>query len=388
MRRLVIAIACSALLSGCGIGNWFKTSSKENIDPPAELTPLTPSAEVHRLWSRSIGDGERRHWIRQAPAVAEGRVYAANLDGELMALDLESGRELWRVKTGLRLSGGPAAAGGFVVAGSLDGDVIAVDADTGNERWRTRVTSEVITAPLLTQGVAIVRSNDGRVFGLDLGDGRRRWVFDRGLPSLTVRGNASPALGQGLVYVGYDDGSLVALRVEDGLRAWEQAVAEPEGRNELERMADIDGEIQVGLDEVFAISFKGTMMAMDAASGRPIWTRDTGSYAGLALLGDRLLLSDRAGTIWAIDRSNSSALWRQESLAHRWLTSPAVHGGHAVVGDLEGYLHWFSLDNGEPAARVRVGKDPIRATPQVSADGILVAVTIDGDLAAYRLGGS
>lgn len=388
MRRFLAVVACVLLLAGCStrIGKWFAGSKKENINPPTELVEIAPGVPVDKLWSRNIGKGEGVLWIRQAPAVAEGRVYAADIKGRVHALDLETGRELWRVDTGLRLSGSPAAAGGFLVVGSLDGDVIALNADSGAERWRARVSSEVISAPLLAQGLAIVRANDGRVFGLDLGEGNRRWVFDRGLPSLTVRGNSSPALGQDLAYVGYDDGTVVALRVQDGLRVWEQAVAEPDGRNELERMADVDGEIQAGLNEVFAASFKGRMVALDAASGRPLWNRETGSYAGVALLGDRLVVADKAGSVWAIDRASSSALWRQEALAWRWLTSPAVQGDYAVVGDLEGYLHWLRLDNGELAARVRLGKEPIRATPRVSADGILVAVDIEGELAAYRLG--
>lgn len=389
MRRILILMVCAALLAGCGtrVGKWFSSSSKDNVNEPAALTEFAPTASIGKLWSRKFGKGEQRLWIRQAPTVVEGRVYAANLKGQIVALDLQTGRELWQADTGLRLSGGPGAAGGFVVVGSLDGDVVALDADSGAERWRTRVSSEVISRPLLAQGLAVVRSNDGRVFGLDLGEGTRRWVFDRGLPSLTVRGNASPVLGQGLVYLGYDDGTVVALRVQDGLRVWEQIVAEPEGRNELDRMADIDGELQVGLSEVFAISFKGQMLAMDAGTGRPLWNRDTGSHAGLAMLGDRLIAADKAGGVWAIDRNSSSALWRQEALAHRWLTSPALHGDYAVVGDLEGYLHWLSLGTGELAARIRLGKQPIRATPQVSPDGILVAVSIDGELAAYRLGG-
>ena len=66
-----------------------------------------------------------------------------------------------------------------------------------------------------------------------------------------------------------------------------------------------------------------------------------------------------------------------------WLTTPAVHGRNVVVGDLEGYLHWFDIDSGLPAARQRLGRKPIRATPQVNGD-LLYAVTIDGTLGAYR----
>jgi outer membrane protein assembly factor BamB len=76
-------------------------------------------------------------------------------------------------------------------------------------------------------------------------------------------------------------------------------------------------------------------------------------------------------------------MWKQDALAHRWLTTPAVQGNYAVVGDLEGYLHWLSLDDGSLSARERLGRDPVRATPQVS-DGVVYAVSTDGQLGAFR----
>ena len=63
-----------------------------------------------------------------------------------------------------------------------------------------------------------------------------------GGPLLTLRGNATPLVRAGLVYLGYDSGEVVALRLEDGSLVWEQSVATPEGRSELDRLADIDGK--------------------------------------------------------------------------------------------------------------------------------------------------
>src|SRR5690606_22178118 len=48
-------------------------------------------------------------------------------------------------------------------------------------------------------------------------------------------------------------------------------------------------------------------------------------------------------------------------------------------------LHWIELDTGQLAARVRIGRDPIRAHPGEDTDGTLYAVTVDGALAAFRV---
>ena len=60
-----------------------------------------------------------------------------------------------------------------------------------------------------------------------------------------------------------------------------------------------------------------------------------------------------------------------------------VKGDYIVVGDIEGYLHWIRASDGVIAGRDRVAKEAIRGTPQVTPTGTLLALTIDGKLAAY-----
>ena len=47
-------------------------------------------------------------------------------------------------------------------------------------------------------------------------------------------------------------------------------------------------------------------------------------------------------------------------------------------------MHWLKLDNGEFAARERVGGKAVKAAPVV-ADGIAIVQNINGELTAFRL---
>lgn len=389
--RIVLFATLIVTVTGCStVKGWFtKSSSSDNVHQPVELVAITPSITVQQLWSHSVGKGERLLGVREHPAIADGRVYAAeSYDARVYAFDLVSGREIWKTDTKLRLTGGPGAGSSTVVVGSINGDVVALSADTGVERWRVKASSEILSTPLVAGDVVVVRSGDGHVLGLDLADGKRRWSFEHGLPNLSLRGNPSPVMGgNGLVYLGFEDGSLVALRVQDGVKIWEQVVAQAEGRSELDRMADIDGDVVVSPDGVFAASYKGQVAAYNPNNGNPLWNHQLISYGGLVRAGDTLFASDAVGTVWALDRVSGAAQWKQEALGYRWLSSPAVQNGYVVVGDLKGFLHWMKADTGAFVARERIGgrKDEIRATPQVSADGILVAVTTRGKLAAFRI---
>jgi outer membrane protein assembly factor BamB len=383
--RVAVVLLCVVALAGCStIKGWFGSKKDKGPEPP-ELTEFAPSATVSKIWSAKAGKGEELLGVGQGPVVADGRVYAAAVEGGVQAFDLQTGAKVWSYDSDLALSGGPGVGDGLVVVGGLEGDVIALDAATGAEKWQAKVDNEVIAAPAVGQGMAFVHSNDGRVTAFDAATGERRWFWNHEMPLLSVRGNDAPSLGPGYVFVGNDDGTVTALALADGRELWTQVIAQPDGRTELERMADVDGTPVLDGAILYATSFKRQTLAIEAPSGRPIWAHDSGGTGRVGVAPDRVLVTDPDGVVWALDKNSGSALWSQPAMIRRNLTAPAIQGDYAVVGDFEGYLHWLELDTGELAARVRTGRDPLRAVPVV-ADGILIAEDTDGGLNAYRLG--
>lgn len=391
MKRAVVLVALVLALAGCStVKGWFsgKDAEAKKAAEPAELVDFEATVRPVKVWSVNLGDGERRMGARQGPAVADGRVYAAASEDSVFALDLHTGRQVWTFEAPkdekLRLSGGPGAGEGLVVVGSLGGDVIALDATDGSERWRARVGSEVIAPPAVGQGQVFVRSNDGRITAFDAATGERRWFHDFELPTLTVRGNAPLTLGPGVLFVGNDDGTLVTMTMQDGRVLWDLVIGQPEGRSELERMADVDGAPVLEGTTLYASSFKSRTLAIDGPSGRPLWRSDHGGAGGIGVSSSSLVVSTAAGSVYALDKASGSTLWSQPALARRSLTGAAVQGDHAVVGDFDGYVHWMRLEDGAFAARERVGRKPIKAQPVV-ADGILLVQTVQGELTAFRL---
>jgi outer membrane protein assembly factor BamB len=400
VRATAAVVLCAFALSGCStVKGWFGGKKKDDGKPnePTELIDFTPSVKVDKIWSVNAGKGEERIGVGQGPAVADGRVYAAALKGGVHAYDLQSGKEVWhyvptrkdkkdreKKDKEIRLSGGPGAGDGLVVIGGLDGEVIALDAATGTEKLTAKVTNEVIAAPTIGLGLVFVRSNDGRVTAFDAASGERRWFWNHEVPMLSVRGNGSPTVGPGFVFVGNDDGTVSALASSDGHTTWDQSVSQPEGRSELDRMADVDGSPVLEGTTLYATSFKKQTVAIDAPSGRPLWQSEHGGVGRLGLSSDKLIVSDPSGTVYGLDKNGGSALWSQPSLARRNLTGAAVQGDYAVVGDFDGYIHWMKLDTGEFAARARAGGKPLKAAPVV-ADGVLIVQNIKGELTAFKL---
>ena len=394
LKHVAGVVLVAMALTGCStVKGWFagKDAEAKKALEPAELVKFEPSVNVTKAWSANVGKGEGRIGLRQAPVVADGRVYAAAVQGGVHALDLQTGKEVWeytpakeKKKPKLRLSGGPGVGDGLVVIGTLDGQVIALDASNGAEKWRGKVPGEVIAAPAVAQGLVFVRSNDGRTTALDAATGEQRWFNSQELPSLTVRGNAPVVAGPGVLFIGNDDGTLSALAMQDGRPLWEQMVGTPEGRTELERMADIDGAPVLEGNTLYVSSFKNQTMAIEGPTGRPMWSRDHGGGGGVAVSSGNVVVTDGKGSVYGLDKTSGSAMWSQQALARRSLTGAAIQGDYAVVGDYKGYLHWLRLSDGELAAREKSGGDALLAQPVV-ADGILLVQNVDGKLTAFRL---
>lgn len=384
LRLLALSAVAVAMLSGCStVKNLFDGRGKDRSKDPTPLVQIAPTATVSKLWTASVGKGNPKFGVAQRPAIANGHVYAAAVEGGVSAFDLRTGQVLWRYPSKLPLTGGPGAGDGLVVVGSIEGDVIALDAATGAEKWATKVTNEVITAPAVGGGMVFVHSNDGRVTALDANTGERRWFHSADVPSLTVRGNGAITVGPGLVFVGHDNGTLTALSMTDGSPVWTTPVAQPDGRSELDRMADVDGPAVLENTTLFATSYKNHTVAIDGPTGQIMWDRDNGGPRGLGVSSSAVVVTDPAGKVWGLDKNTGGSLWQQDALAYRNTSAPAVQGDYAVVGDLEGVVHWLRLNDGAFAARSTLG-GAITGQP-AEADGIVVVQTIEGQIAAFAL---
>ncbi|MBX3724672.1 MAG: outer membrane protein assembly factor BamB [Xanthomonadales bacterium] len=377
--RLLATLAVLLLTVACS------TSKRENIRPPRELEKFDATVPVSRLWSRSLGDVGAKPGLRLAPVLVDGRIYAVNTRGDVFILDAASGAEVARHRTGLPIASPPGIGEGVIAVGTLDGRIVVLDAQSGAERFSARLLAEVVAAPAVADGRVFVRSHDGRIQAFDLVDGRRAWLQEFEVPALSLRGNAALVHDRGYLLVGFDDGRVLALRTEDGATVWQVQVGNADGRSDLERLADVDGRLQVVDGLLYTVGYRGQVMAIDVATGQPRWARDLSSAGGVAL-GEHLFVSDADGRVQAVDEVGGGMIWSQDALEYRWLSSPAVVGGKVVVADFDGWLHWLDPMDGRLVARERIARAPVTVAPIASGDVVWVLAS-NGTLAAYRVGG-
>lgn len=364
-------------VSACGL---FGDEEKEL--EPAELIDFEATLPIKRLWSVKIGGDAEALRVALRPVGDGNRVYAASFDGNVGALDPETGKVVWRNKLGLELASGPGVGEGLVVVVAADGYVIALNTSDGEEQWRAYVSGESLATPLVVDENVVVQTVDNRLTALSMFDGTPRWSIQQETPTLTIRGSASPVAVGGTVVSGFDNGRLVAVDLDSGDVQWESLLSPPSGRSDLDRLADIDGDLAVVGQDVYASGYQGRVASLAAESGQVLWDRELSSFEGVTADWNNVYSTLDTGEIVALNRRNGTEIWRQNALLRREPTVPVSFRSAVVVGDLEGYVHFFSNLSGEPVARVRAGKQAIIGTPLVVADTLLVQ-SDDGTVSAW-----
>ncbi|MFQ3190165.1 MAG: outer membrane protein assembly factor BamB [Paraglaciecola sp.] len=402
---LLMLLISSVFLSSCTtVSNWFYEEEELEV---RRLKPIEAQFTPTEIWSADLGDGIGKFYSKLRPAVAYGKVFAASRQGQVNAYDQATGKKIWSenfaiydnegltsgvsnlFSNGLsaKIAGGLSVAYETVFFGTENGEVVALDANTGQRKWITTVKGEVLASPAIDAGIVLINTGSGLIFALNADNGEEVWSSESDVPPLSLRGVSSPAAVNGGAIIGTATGKLIVNILETGQTAWEQVISAATGVTELERIVDIDSEPLVSGGNVYVISYDGSLAAVELRTGRVIWKREYKSFRRLSLSGSTLYLVDVNSNVYALDSRNGVELWSQGALKERLLTGATPIGDYLVAGDKFGYLHWFDQADGKIVARLEVGGDDedesIYHSPVVDGD-ILYTQTRDGKLVAIK----
>lgn len=366
LMRASMGALTLAILAGCA-------SKGEPAFTPKELRSFDETSSLDTQWDRNVGDGLGHARYPIAPSREGDTVFAADVEGVVMAMDANNGDVEWEIDLETTISSALNAIAGQVYLATGNGEVIALDQRDGSESWRSRVSSEVLAAPQANQQLLIVQSVDGRVTALDRASGEERWVYTSSQPSLTLRGTGTPMVIDPVSFVGLANGRLATLDNRSGQPLWDMQIATPQGRSEVERLVDLSGQPIISPDgRLFVTSYNGRVVALEATQGDLLWEADLSSRHTPILVGDLLFVVTDDSQVVALDANSGREVWRNDDLQDRWLTAPAFADGRLVFGDFEGYLHLIDAREGDIVGRTRVHSSGISVRPVTEGSTIHV----------------
>jgi outer membrane assembly lipoprotein YfgL len=363
------AVVLAGALAGCAADK----------PKPTELENIKPQIAGRQVWSARIESVQ----FPLAVAVQGGSFFVAGSDGTVLALDAQSGRELWRGQAGVKLSAGVGSDGRFAAVVSADNQLVVLD--KGAKTWSTRLASRTTTAPLVAGERVFVVGVDRVVHAFDALDGRRLWTFQRTAEPLTLAQPGVLAAYKNTLVAGIG-AVMYGLDPTTGSVRWEAAVTSPRGTNEVERLNDLVGPLLRVGDTLCARAFQ-TAVGCVAVSGDSRasvrWSRNAGGQQAVGGDADFVFGADGSDRVSAWRAATGDLAWTQERLLYRNLSAPLSAGKTVMFGDLEGQVHFLAREDGKTLLRLPTDGSPVVAQPVLSGTTMLV-VTRNGGLFAFR----
>lgn len=361
------------------------------------------SPPLREVWRRHLG----QHLHGGSPVIANGRVYVSLVDfadgngGGLVALDLESGNIQWRHPTGRSVRSAPAVSDGIVVFASLDGVIHALSADSGAPVWTYDLAAvledprrrNIYASPVIADGVVyagILRE----LVALDLESGIPLWSIE----PYNIGGEgstyASIAVASGVVIATVARGTrgLHAFDPQTGAELWRSPPHVTEGGE--------SAPIVVG-DTVYVTNWLTELYALNLFDGEIRWSRKLnadgfpwayGILATPAYADGVLYVPTTFGHLHAIDAASGQEKWRLEAddgfvhAAHyqgrsqAFTSAPIVTGRTLWVGGPDGRLRAIDPVTGEPLWSFELPV-PILMSPAPAGDALILG-TYDGTIRA------
>jgi outer membrane protein assembly factor BamB len=233
--------------------------------------------QIH--WRRTIGPSE------SSPLLIGDRLYVGDWNGDVWALDADNGRVLWRHRIGGAVKGAIASAGGRLYVGAYDGHMYCLSL-AGKQLWRASGQRRLFghgrfySTPALAYGRAYIGSTDGKVYSYGATTGKLMWSQSTGG---YVYG--SPAVWDDRVFVGSYSGRFYAFDAATGEPRWTF-----DAKGKISGSATVIGNVVYFATLTGGTRSKGRTYALNARTGKLLWSFPDGKYTPVAAVQGRLFL--------------------------------------------------------------------------------------------------
>lgn len=315
-------------------------------EPPPPFEPLAPArAAPEPVWTMSVGAPV---WGDLTFDRARSVLYVADESGAVTALSARDGALRWRTSLGASVRGAPALARGRLYV-ATDAALAAIEAGTGRTLWSAAFAPELAArlpmsdpnsawdhyaaSPVVDGGVVYVGSRDGCVYAIGAREGRLEWRT-----CLGALITAAPAVTRDALFVGAFDGFAYKLARDGGAVLWRRDTHGAIARDPLV----VDSTVLFG-------SRSYDLIALDAHSGEPVWSRHFWfSWVDSTPVVDRGVVfvggSDSLA-VQALDAASGRRLWSAPLPGWAW-ARPAVGADAVYAGAAGGAPYLASREAG------------------------------------------
>lgn len=272
----------------------------------------------------------------EAPAlILNNRVYVGNLSGNFYAIDLLTGRQIWKYFIDNQIMAGAnwwndgketyLLVGGYdyflhcihlstgklkwkyeaknylnataaiekdrIVFGGCDGLLHVVNLRTGKAASATEISTYVASSVALENGLAYVGDYEGKVSCFDYNKKTFKWKFD--VPNKEIPFISAPCVLGNRVLIGCRDRYFYCLNKTTGKILWKKNMGNP-----------VDASAVADWKNVLVSSMRGDLILLNQVNGGKIWSYELGSpvYGNPAVSNGLIVVATQDGNVYCLTK--------------------------------------------------------------------------------------
>lgn len=207
--------------------------------------------------------------------VHKGTIYIGSSDGNLYAINKNTGTPIWNYKTNGAIKATPLITDNTIYQPSNDGIIYVLNSKNGKLKWKFETAganideskfgfdrNSIYTQPILKGNLLLFSSRDGYVYAIDIKTHLKKWSFTYGSTWAM-----SCTLENDLVYVGWSTNNLAcAINLNTGKEEWK-----------FQSRSHNYTNLVVAHNSLFMGSADGNLYSLDKKTGVKNWSYKIGT---------------------------------------------------------------------------------------------------------------
>ncbi len=357
---ILFLVASSMVIEGNALVNASPNSdgwlmSRHDLQHTGSSTSYAPNSS-NLMWIFNTTASE----VVTCPAVDDGKVIFSASNGNVYALNSNTGQQIWMRVTANRensMWSSPAVDSGQVYVGARDYYLYCLSETTGSILWSFKANYEIDCSPIATGGRVFFITTNGTMYCLNSVSGSLLWSNSFLLHN-SIDEPAIAMINENTLVI--NNGNVYALNAANGAFNWSYQAVYAQNSPVV-----ADGK-------VFGATGNNTVFCLDAASGLKIWST-TILYSSMLDRSSPAFADGRlfVGSCNCLNASTGSLLWNTPLQGFEDLSSPAVADGKVFLGESDGKLYCLKETTGEILWNCTTGES-IRSSPAIAYGNVYV----------------
>jgi outer membrane protein assembly factor BamB len=286
--------------------------------------------------------------IYSTPVLFGDLVYVATYDGKIYAIpkdpiNKERVDYQWIFPREGNVEGG--IVGNLVLVESIiyfcgsNGEVYALDAESGQLKWEYKTEQRVWATPTVHDGIIYVTGYSNRLYAISTEDGSLIWQKE-----YSTAISSSPVVAGDTILFGGFDHNLYAVNKDNGEEKWKF-----KGGNWFWAAPLVEDNV------VYAVCLDQTVYALNSTSGTQLWgyTADSPLVSSPVIQEDKLIVVSESGEVYSIEK-DTGVLRQTVSIGYTVMSTPYIYEDKVIIHDRDDFVNAVDLQAGTLAWRFKL----------------------------------